>query len=81
MQLLKTLEGGEGSILGSSPLISNSFSIRDFVLLAMVNADPMKNFATKTEFKPGNMCLAGAGPIDPELLKLHTLRAKGQIVW
>ena len=41
----------------------------------------MKNFATKTEFKPGTVWLAGTGPIDPELLKLHTLRAKGQIVW
>ena len=41
----------------------------------------MKNFATKTEFKPGTVWLAGTGPIDPGLLKLHTLRAKGQIVW
>ena len=37
MQLLKPLEEREGSIIGSSLLISNSSSIRDFVLLAMVN--------------------------------------------
>ena len=41
----------------------------------------MKNFATKTEFKPGTVWLAGAGPINPGLLTLHTLHGKGQIVW
>ena len=37
VSLLKTLEDRGGLILGSSLLIANSFSIRDFVLLAMVN--------------------------------------------
>ena len=35
----------------------------------------MKNFTTKTEFKPGTVWLAGAGPGDPGLLTLHTLHA------
>ena len=35
----------------------------------------MKNFATRTEFKPGTVWLAGAGPGDPGLLTLHTLHA------
>ena len=37
VSLLKTLEDRGGLILGSSLLIANSFSIRDFVLLTMVN--------------------------------------------
>lgn len=37
VQLLKTLDERGGSIIGSSLLISNSSSIRDFDFLAMVN--------------------------------------------